>query len=139
MRWFQWGTFCPIYRVHGIGRPFPWQYGDAEPVLHKFDRLRYRLLPYIYSLAGQVTLDRKQSPRPLLQAHESRREATGHRNPAVGDHRSRHRQRTEGNVEGSWDSLRASYCTIHSLLHNLLHKTNLLCPISTETVQSVPT
>jgi len=66
VRWFQWGTFCPIYRVHGIGRPFPWQYGDAEPVLHKFDRLRYRLLPYIYSLAGQVTLDSGTILRPLV-------------------------------------------------------------------------
>jgi alpha-D-xyloside xylohydrolase len=66
VRWFEWGTFCPIYRVHGVDRPFPWEYGDAEPILQKFDRLRYRLLPYIYSQAGQVTLNSGTILRPLV-------------------------------------------------------------------------
>ena len=66
VRWFQWGTFCPIYRVHGVGRPFPWEYGDAFPILQKFDRLRYRLLPYIYSQAGQVTHNSGTILRPLV-------------------------------------------------------------------------
>jgi len=59
-RWFQFGTFCPLLRVHG---EFPlremWEFGgDQSPAYQaqlKFDRLRYRLLPYIYSLAGDVT------------------------------------------------------------------------------------
>ena len=67
VRWFQWGTFCPIYRVHGVGRPFPWQYGPgAEAILKKFDLLRYRLLPYIYTQAGQITRRNGTIMRPLV-------------------------------------------------------------------------
>ncbi len=59
-RWFEFGTFVPLLRVHG---EFPfremWQFGgDDSPTYSaqlKFDRLRYRLLPYIYSTAGDVT------------------------------------------------------------------------------------
>ena len=52
-RWFQWGTFCPIFRVHGtIYAKEPWMFGrEVEEVLVKYIKLRYRLLPYIYSLA----------------------------------------------------------------------------------------
>ena len=67
VRWFEWGTFCPIFRVHGIGRPFPWEYGDeGETILKKFDSLRYRLLPYIYNQASQVTFDSGTIMRPLV-------------------------------------------------------------------------
>ena len=67
LRWFQWGTFCPIYRVHGIARPFPWQYGpDMEAIMKKFDLLRYRLLPYIYSEAGRITHENGTIMRPLV-------------------------------------------------------------------------
>ena len=67
MRWFQWGTFCPIFRVHGVKRPFPWEYGaDAEAILQKFDLLRYRLLPYIYTQAGSITQDSGTLLRPLV-------------------------------------------------------------------------
>ncbi|HEY1205093.1 MAG: TIM-barrel domain-containing protein [Bryobacteraceae bacterium] len=57
-RMFQFGAFCPIFRSHGSETPreiweFP-EYGDA---LVKADNLRYRLLPYIYSLGWQVTHD----------------------------------------------------------------------------------
>jgi alpha-D-xyloside xylohydrolase len=59
-RWFQFGTFTPLLRVHG---QFPyremWQFGGEESPAYqaqlKFDQLRYRMLPYIYSLAGAVT------------------------------------------------------------------------------------
>jgi alpha-D-xyloside xylohydrolase len=61
-RWFEFGAFCPLLRVHG---EFPhremWEFGgDSSPAYNaqlKFDRLRYRLLPYIYSLAGWVTMN----------------------------------------------------------------------------------
>ncbi len=51
-RWFEYGTFQPNFRSHG-SRPHNevWSYGkQAEPILEKYLRLRYQLLPYIYSL-----------------------------------------------------------------------------------------
>ena len=60
VRWFQYGAFCPIFRSHGtdISREI-WQFGEpghwAYDALLKFDNLRYRLMPYIYSLAWKVT------------------------------------------------------------------------------------
>ncbi len=57
-RMFQFGAFCPIFRSHGSDTPRePWQFGEYTPVLVKFDDLRYRLLPYIYSLGWRVTHD----------------------------------------------------------------------------------
>lgn len=57
IRWFQFGTFCPIFRIHGFhSRTEMWNYGPAvEKILTSYDRLRYRLLPYIYSDAWAVT------------------------------------------------------------------------------------
>ena len=70
VRWFQWGTFNPILRVHGTRKPDEnelWSYGlDAQKVLVDFDRLRYRLLPYIYSLAWKTTSESYTPMRPLI-------------------------------------------------------------------------
>jgi alpha-D-xyloside xylohydrolase len=59
VRWFQFGVFNPILRVHGTRTPDQnelWSYGpEAQKILVNFDRLRYRLLPYIYSLAWMTT------------------------------------------------------------------------------------
>jgi alpha-D-xyloside xylohydrolase len=52
VRWFEYGAFQPNFRAHG-SRPENevWSYGkQAEPVLEKYLRLRYTLMPYIYSL-----------------------------------------------------------------------------------------
>lgn len=67
-RWFQWGTFCPVMRTHGCGpRREMWIMGDESFRIQKrYDELRYRLSPYIYSLAGKVTLDNYTIMRPLL-------------------------------------------------------------------------
>ncbi|MGE5559136.1 MAG: TIM-barrel domain-containing protein [Bacillota bacterium] len=57
IRWFQWGAFCPVFRTHGT-RPGnePWSFGaQAEKILTEFIKLRYRLMPYIYSCARKVT------------------------------------------------------------------------------------
>jgi alpha-glucosidase (family GH31 glycosyl hydrolase) len=53
VRWIQYGTFCPITRAHGTGRlTEPWGYGaQAESIARQFIRLRYQLLPYIYTMA----------------------------------------------------------------------------------------
>jgi alpha-D-xyloside xylohydrolase len=53
---FQFGAFAPIFRSHGSETPREiWELGDFTNTLIKFDTLRYRLLPYIYSLAWGVT------------------------------------------------------------------------------------
>jgi alpha-D-xyloside xylohydrolase len=52
VRWFQWGVFQPVMRAHGERQHNEvWAYGSqAEPILEKYLRLRYQLMPYIYSL-----------------------------------------------------------------------------------------
>jgi alpha-D-xyloside xylohydrolase len=65
-RWFQYATFLPIFRTHG-SRPSNevWSYGkQAEPILEKYLRLRYQLMPYIYSLGYQSWL----TGAPFLRA-----------------------------------------------------------------------
>ncbi len=60
VRWFQYGAFCPIFRSHGTMTPREiWQFGEkgtwAYDTLERYDNLRYRLMPYIYSLGWKVT------------------------------------------------------------------------------------
>ncbi len=56
VRWFQYSTFSPILRIHGFKTETEmWKFPKAYDNLLKYDRLRYRLLPYNYSLAWQVT------------------------------------------------------------------------------------
>ena len=57
-RWFQFGTFSPVFRIHGKGeRALFSDNWDAKTkaTLLNYDNLRYRLLPYLYSLAWKVT------------------------------------------------------------------------------------
>jgi alpha-D-xyloside xylohydrolase len=55
-RMFQFGAFCPIFRSHGSETPREiWAMGEFTDPIIKFDNLRYRLMPYIYSLAWKVT------------------------------------------------------------------------------------
>ncbi|WP_116092186.1 TIM-barrel domain-containing protein [Sphingomonas crusticola] len=66
VRWFQLNTFTPTLRIHGQ-RPGTaiWEYGKAaEPILADFLRLRYQLMPYLYSL-GYNTY---QSGAPFMRA-----------------------------------------------------------------------
>jgi alpha-D-xyloside xylohydrolase len=70
-RWFEYATFLPLMRVHGQAPAREiWQYGGntspAYMAMLKFDRLRYRLLPYVYSLAGMVTQQAGTMLRPLV-------------------------------------------------------------------------
>lgn len=55
VRWFEWGSFQPIMRAHGERMHNEvWSYGkQAEPILAKYLKLRYQLLPYTYSVAYQ--------------------------------------------------------------------------------------
>ncbi len=68
-RWFEFGVFCPIFRTHGHRANNTnelFSYGPAAPTLIRYDKLRSRLLPYIYSLAWQVTNDDGTILRPLV-------------------------------------------------------------------------
>jgi alpha-D-xyloside xylohydrolase len=69
IRWFEFGTFCPIFRAHGLrsnDENEVFSYGSATPTLINYVKLRYRLLPYIYSLAWKVTDDDGTIMRPLV-------------------------------------------------------------------------
>ena len=71
VRWMQNGLFCPVFRSHGADAPREiWQFGKkGEPVydaIEKQIRLRYRLIPYLYSTAWQVTSNNDSYMRPLF-------------------------------------------------------------------------
>ena len=81
VRWMQYGLFCPVFRSHGADAPREiWQFSDersgkaergqkGEPVydaIEKQIRLRYRLIPYLYSTAWQVTSNADSYMRPLF-------------------------------------------------------------------------
>ncbi|MFZ0301228.1 MAG: TIM-barrel domain-containing protein [Terracidiphilus sp.] len=57
-RWFEYATFLPVMRTHGSRKYNEvWSYGhEAEPILEKYLRLRYELMPYIYSLGYRTWL-----------------------------------------------------------------------------------
>ena len=70
-RWYQFGTFTPLYRAHG---QYPlrevWNIAPADHPAYKsivyYNRMRYRLMPYIYSLAGQAWLEDRIIMRGLV-------------------------------------------------------------------------
>ena len=71
VRWMQYGLFTPVFRSHGADAPREiWQFGKkGEPVydaIEKMIRLRYRLIPYLYSTAWQVTSNNESYIRPLF-------------------------------------------------------------------------
>ena len=71
VRWMQYGLFCPVFRSHGADAPREiWQFGQkGEPVydaIEQMIRLRYRLIPYLYSTAWQVTSNKDSYLRPLF-------------------------------------------------------------------------
>lgn len=70
-RWYQWGAFCPLYRAHG---QFPtreiWNIApEGDPAYNSilyYTKLRYRLMPYIYSLDGMTHFNDYTIMRPLV-------------------------------------------------------------------------
>ena len=66
-RWFEFATFCPVQRVHGYQSETEfWKYPKAQDTLIAYDKLRYRMLPYNYSVAWNVTHDGGTIMRPLV-------------------------------------------------------------------------
>jgi alpha-D-xyloside xylohydrolase len=80
VRWFQYGTFCPIMRLHGDREPNQafdaamtggpnevWRYGEAAyPILREHLLLRERLRPYLASLSEAAHATGAPAMRPLL-------------------------------------------------------------------------
>ena len=74
IRWFEYGTFCPVYRIHGVDdKSLMSSYWDAatRQILRNYDRLRYRLMPYIYSLAWMVTSENYTIMRHLIMDYRT--------------------------------------------------------------------
>jgi oligosaccharide 4-alpha-D-glucosyltransferase len=67
-RWIQFGAFCPIMRPHGVDHPTePYGYGsEVEAICREYILLRYRLLPYIYTMAFKNTSRGLPLARPLV-------------------------------------------------------------------------
>ena len=71
IRWMQYGLFCPVFRSHGADAPREiWQFGKKGEIVYdiieQLIRLRYRLIPYLYSTAWQVTNNNQSYLRPLF-------------------------------------------------------------------------
>lgn len=76
-RWFQWVAFNSIFRIHGYQTETePWKYGDTvEANMRLMLNLRYRLMPYIYSEAWQVSKNGSTIMRPLVMDFKNDPEA----------------------------------------------------------------
>ncbi|NLM10307.1 MAG: DUF5110 domain-containing protein [Clostridiaceae bacterium] len=71
VRWLQYAAFLPVFRSHGTDTPRePWNFGNPGSMFYdtiiKFINLRYKLLPYIYSIAAEVTLENSTMMRSLM-------------------------------------------------------------------------
>ncbi len=70
-RWYQFGTFAPLYRAHGqfpyreVFNIAPENHPAYKSILY-YNKLRYQLMPYIYSLAGKVHFDDYTIMRPMV-------------------------------------------------------------------------
>jgi alpha-D-xyloside xylohydrolase len=79
-RWFQFSAFCPMFRVHGSyglnpGKEF-WRFDEkTQGIMRSYLDLRYRLLPYLYSVAWQVTSNGATFMRPLVMDFQKDKEA----------------------------------------------------------------
>ena len=73
VRWFQFGTMLPVFRSHGTDTPRePWRFGGEDSpeyaCIRDMIKLRYRLLPYLYSTAAQASREGLPMIRAMLTA-----------------------------------------------------------------------
>lgn len=67
IRWLQFGVFSSHTRAHGKQPREPWAYGaEAEAIARRYLKLRYRLLPYIYTETVKSTQTGLPMVRPLV-------------------------------------------------------------------------
>jgi alpha-glucosidase (family GH31 glycosyl hydrolase) len=81
-RWYQFGTFSPINRLHSSNSAFnskePWRYGVlAEHVMTRFLRLRHELVPYLYTASWRAHTEGEAVVRPMYHDHPQADEAYG--------------------------------------------------------------
>jgi alpha-glucosidase len=71
VRWLQWGMWCPIFRTHGTrAANEPWAFGpEAEEIITKHIRLRYELMPYIYTQARHTHLTGEPMMRAMVMCY----------------------------------------------------------------------
>ncbi len=68
LRWIEVGVYLPLMRVHGyMSDTEPWRYGsEVESIILDNINWRYRMLPYIYSNAAEITYKGSTLMRPLV-------------------------------------------------------------------------
>ena len=70
-RWYQFGAFCPLFRAHGqypfreVWHIAPEDHPAYNSIMY-YTKLRYTMMPYIYSLAGMTYFDDYTIMRPLV-------------------------------------------------------------------------
>lgn len=78
LRWFQMAAFMPFFRTHSAittARREPWLFGEPYlAIIRKYLKIRYKLMPYLYSLAWQASQTGLPLVRPLfwLDQHDKR-------------------------------------------------------------------
>ena len=71
-RWFEFTCFAPITRAHKSGPAEPYEYGPVvEATAKKYLQLRYRLLPYIYTVAHATATTGLPMVRPLILEYQN--------------------------------------------------------------------
>ncbi|XMO85374.1 TIM-barrel domain-containing protein [Algibacter sp. AS12] len=78
-RWFQFGAFSPVFRIHGYkSQTEIWRYGqEFEDMARKFIDTRYQLMPYIYSEARRVTDEGRLLMAPLAYQYPNDKNTWG--------------------------------------------------------------
>ena len=78
LRWFQLASFMPFFRTHSaVATPprEPWVFGEPYKSIHRdFLRLRYSLLPFLYTLAWEASQSGAPLVRPLFWSHPKNQE-----------------------------------------------------------------
>lgn len=69
MRWTQFGVFSSHMRYHGTNKREPWFYPAIAPMVKKWWKLRYKLLPYIYEQSKKATHSGYAVLRALIFEH----------------------------------------------------------------------
>ena len=69
VRWTQFGVFTSHIRYHGTCKREPWHYPDIAPIVRRWWKLRYRLLPYIVEQSRQACATGMPMVQALLIRH----------------------------------------------------------------------